>query len=120
MIEKTAKVSSDDFLNYYIGKGTPVVITDAMKEWGLYERLCPEYLKSNFGISRVPVCKELFDIEGETSLGEFIRINLEDGLCKTGELPYIRWFVKSSNDKSNLDSEEFFRTVHSDWNMPYF
>jgi hypothetical protein len=120
VIEKTAKVSSDDFLNYYIGKGTPVVITDAMTEWSLYERLCPEYLKSNFGISRVPVCRELFDIEGETSLGEFIRINFEDGLCKTGELPYIRWFVRSSNDKSYLNSEEFFRTVHSAWNIPYF
>lgn len=119
-IEKLTNITRDQFVENYLEKEIPVIVADAMKGWTLDNYLLPSILEKTYGHLRVPVCAEMFDVIGETTLGDFISNNFQVQNRSDQILPYLRWFVRSSSKDSHLYADCFFRVLENAWSMPYF
>src|SRR5882757_7711080 len=47
-IDKRTNLSHDEFINEYVNKSLPVVLTDAAKNWKAMGKLTPEFFKKNY------------------------------------------------------------------------
>ncbi len=116
MIDRVENLTKETFLNEYLLKNKPVVVTDAMTKWNM-SRFQPESLKKNFGVIPTQIYNDLFDLQNLGTLGDYLdkNFNNPDGDCKE----YIRWYTKLKN-VDFLWSDDVFSQLEDSWNQPYF
>lgn len=115
-IERVEKLSKKDYLNNYILKNKPVIITDAMDNWDL-KKFQPEALKKEFGNEFTQVYNDLFDLQNVATLENYLDKNFNQPEKDTKE--YIRWYTKLK-DVDFLWSDAIFDKLKSAWSHPYF
>lgn len=115
-INRVKRISKEYFLNNYLKKNIPVVVTDAMDHWDV-NRFQPESMQKEFGSEYTQVYNDLFDLQNVASLSSYLKDNFSkpDKDCKQ----YIRWYTKLK-EVDFLWSDEVFEKLKNSWNHPYF
>ena len=115
-IDRVEKLSNEDFLNNYLKKNKPVVVTDAMSSWDL-NRFQPDSLKEEFGPEFTQIYNELFDLQNISTLDSYLTSHFSKPEVDCNK--YIRWYTKLK-DLDFLWSDQIFESLRTSWNHPYF
>jgi hypothetical protein len=123
-IERRHDLGPEEFVQSYLRKNRPVVITDAMKDWPSFGQWKPAYFKEKFGHLPVVLHGDFFEKIDEQPLGSYVdalpayeRHVREDGSVDE-VLPYLRY-------SENRDGAEGFtglalKASKGMWSRPYF
>jgi len=114
VIEKVQGLSQKQFLEDYLTKNVPVIVQNIefdKRKWS------PIYWKAAMGKRPVQVYDTLFDLQGVSSLSDYLR----DHFGKTGpvsdNVPYIRWYSQLKN-MDYIWSDEVFDKIKGFWKVP--
>jgi hypothetical protein len=115
-IERVQNLTEEDFLNDYLIKNKPVVITDGMNNWDI-KRFHPESLQNEFGNEFTQIYDDLFDLQNVASLESYLKANFNQPTkeCKQ----YIRWYTKLK-EVDFLWSDHVFEQLIDAWSHPHF
>jgi histone arginine demethylase JMJD6 len=81
-VDRHTNLSHADFINNYVNKSLPVVLTDAAKDWPAMGKLTPQYFKDNY----IHISKT---VDGVTySMAEYIDLMLASTPEKRAPYPY--------------------------------
>ena len=72
-VPRVTGLKSETFLNEYLQKNQPVIITDAMNEWKALKAWTPDYFTTTLGAEQVQVYGDLFQLVGITSLSDYLK-----------------------------------------------
>jgi hypothetical protein len=70
-IDKREKLSKKEFLNEYVLKNRPVVLTDAAREWKAVGKWTPAFFREKYGDKNVPV----FERKRNVSVKDMVQLN---------------------------------------------
>ncbi len=106
-VERRSNLSRQEFLEQFYAKNTPVILTNALKNWKALQLWSPEYLKQNYG-------QALVEIQANRNGDPEYEINVEKHRKSVLLQDYVDWVVRGgeSNDyymvanNGNLDREE--------------
>jgi hypothetical protein len=123
-IERRSNISVEEFQTDYLEQNRPVVITDAMNSWKLFQEFTPNYLKKCYGDQEVQLYDDLFNFSEIMTLAEYIDTycQKEDSFAESDAIstvPYVRWYTKLRNYEFSW-SDSFFEQIKSYWDFPYF
>jgi hypothetical protein len=116
-IERRSTLSRQEFLDDYISRDRPVIVTDAMDGWPAKTLWNEAYLASQVGHLDALVYNELFDLTGIQRLGDYLQRNFGSNI--DGRTEYVRWYSR----QKPLDfvwADEAFKLLKKDWCHPYF
>lgn len=114
-VKRIANISTEEFVNEYLIKNQPVIVTDGMKDWDR-EKFTPSYLKKEFGDSLVQIYNDLFDLQNVDTLETYFENNFDnDAPAKE----YIRWYTQLK-EVDFFWSDDLFMELSKFWNHPYF
>jgi hypothetical protein len=116
-ISRIQNLTKAQFISDYLLTKSPVIVTDAMKDWDL-KKFNPEYLKKEFGDCDVQVYDDLFNMKTIESLTTYLERNFGKEEI-TGVCEYIRWYTQFK-DIDFYWSDEVFSKLKSYWGHPYF
>jgi histone arginine demethylase JMJD6 len=73
-IDRRENLSRKEFLNEYVYKNIPVVLTDAARQWGALKKWTPQFFKENYGDRKVPIFerKRAITVKGSVPMREYI------------------------------------------------
>jgi len=114
-IQRLKNIDPNDFLNEFILKRVPVIITDGMESWDV-EKFRPDYLRRRFGDQLVQVYNNLFDLQDIYSLEHYFNEYFDKE--NTSDY-YIRWYCKLK-DEEFFWSDDVFEALKQFWSHPYF
>lgn len=67
-VERVKSITPEEFKNYYVKNGIPVVIEGAAKDWECCKLWSPEFLKENYGNDDVPLVDAFYLDKGVQQL----------------------------------------------------
>lgn len=113
-VKRVSNISQEEFVNEYLIKNRPVIITDVMKDWDM-EKFTPKFLKEEFGDSLVQIYNDLFDLQNVDSLETYF----DENFGKEKEsVEYIRWYTQLK-EVDFFWSDECFKNLKKFWSHPY-
>lgn len=118
LIQRNSKMGSQQFVENYLDKNQPVIVTDAMKSWPALGKWTPAFMKSKLGELEVQVYDELFSLVDITTLSSYVEKNFDQG---NGQpmTQYMRWYSQLK-DIDFIWADEAFKRLDGDWSTPYF
>jgi hypothetical protein len=121
-IDRKNNLSEDEFIEEYLKKNQPVIITDGMDNWAQIDKWSPNYLVEHYGDELVQIYDDLFNLTDIGTLKDYIRKYFDrdnSSLVSKDIVPYIRWY--STFKKLDFTwSDNFFDKIQYDWSTPYF
>jgi len=117
-VQRISGLSKTSFINDFLIKKQPIVVTDAMADWNT-EDFTPEALINRFGQSYIQVYNDLFDLQTIKTLEDYINDNFGKPAGENVKLEYMRWYSKLKDVDFFWADEAFDQLVNS-WSTPYF
>ncbi|MBB5635103.1 hypothetical protein HDF26_002170 [Pedobacter cryoconitis] len=117
-IQRISSLSKASFVNDFLIKKQPVIITDGMAQWNLGD-FSPEALIEKFGQSYIQVYNDLFDLQTIKTLEDYINDNFGKTASENVKLEYMRWYSKLKDVDFFWADDAFDKLVDS-WSTPYF
>ncbi len=112
-VERRTDLSIEEFKNYYVKNGIPVVFEGAAKDWECCKTWTPEFFKAQYGNDEVPLIDAIYLDQGVkyVKLGEII-----DEVLK-GNSSYLRFYNMLSRHPeryNDFDREWLRKLRHKD------
>lgn len=117
-IPRCESLDPDTFIGEYLRGNSPVIVTDAMRDWPAAKLWTPEYFARRFGEVDVQVYNELFTLIDVCPLGSYLASNFGMGSGFSSR-EYVRGYVKFK-DVEFVWADEIFQQLRSDWGHLYF
>jgi len=117
-VPRVKNLSREDFVENYLLKRQPVIITDGMENWDV-EQFYPAKLKENFGDHLVQIYDDLFNLQNVDTLETYLDNNFNRTEEQGRALEYTRWYTKLKEIEFYW-SDEVFQALKKYWSHPYF
>lgn len=121
-LERRRRLSIDEFVEEYLIKNKPVVVTDAMDTWRAKDLWTVDYLEREFGVEKVQIYNDLFTLISVKTLGEYLRTYFrQDPDQETSRRPsYVRWYTRLKETDDVPWADNVLQKLKDDWSLPYF
>lgn len=117
-LQRISNLSKANFLNDFLIKKQPIIVTDGMKQWNR-DDFTPESLINRFGKSYIQVYNELFDLQTVKTLEDYINDNFGKSSGENVKLEYMRWYSKLK-DVDFFWADKAFDQLVDSWSTPSF
>ncbi|MFO1398781.1 MAG: cupin-like domain-containing protein [Burkholderiales bacterium] len=121
-LERTQALTQDAFVESYLARNRPVIVTDAMQQWDALRDWSPAWFREHFGDEIVQIYDDLFFMVSTRPLRHYLdRFVLHAGAAPAGpKAPYIRWYSRQDARDAFPWSDDVFARLAPQWSRPYF